>query len=1086
MTETQPPVGRSGGGGVEQTSVMRAAEAIVRLRWLWIAMTLVIVVVSALGLGRLTLDPSARVFFDPKNPDRIALDRFETIFAKDDNLMFVIAPKGGDVFTPEMLALQGRITECLWRLPFVRRVNSLTNFQHTYAEADDMIVRDLVPDQPYGRSLENNACDLDLDAVAVTPEMAAEAREIALSRVELLNSFVDPDGEVAQVQTLFKLPGLNKAQEVPVVAAEALALAEQVEAAFPDVSVKLSGAIMINNQFAGAAQADGQLLTPLMFLAILVLVGLTLRSVIATFMTLIVIIVSSLAGLGALAWSGVPINSVTALSYLYISTLAVASAVHILASVRQTMPETEDRREWARRALSEHMVAIIVACVTTAIGFLSLNFSISPPFRQLGNIVAFGVIVSMVLTLTLLPALVTLLPMRRRLVAPTAAVFMARLGDWVVDNRRMLLPGMALMVVLCGLGIQRIVLEDDFVRYFDERFQFRKDVDFIEAELTGINLLEWPLDSGETDGINDPEYLAKVSAFVDWMREQPEVTSVRSVTDTIKRLNMNMNSDDPSYYRLPKVREEASQYLFLYELSMNYGMDLTDQIDIDRRIMRVSNAMTGVTTADMRAFTERAKEWLSVNAPDLTTGPDGKRDPTGLVHVFNLISERDVKAMLGGTVLALVLISGVLLFVLRDVKVGVVSLVPNLIPAVMAFGVWGYTAGAVTLAIAVVLAATLGIVVDDTVHFLSKYVKARREGKSPEDSVRYVFRTVGMALLITTLALIAGFLVLAQSGFAVNGDLARLTALTIAIALIADFLLLPPLLIVIDRMMHRKRSVDMTPSKSAATTAALCLALPLAAVLLAPGTARAETPEEKGLAIAVEADKRDLGWSDIRVDGEMVLRDASGRESRRTYENLFLEVPASELGDKSIIVFDSPRDIRGTGLLTHAEIEPKDDNQWLYLPAIKRVKRISSSNRTGKFVSSEFSYEDLGAQEVDDYEYKWLRDEPCPGAEDLTCFVSESYPKNQRSGYSKRVSWTDQNEYRLMQVEFYNRRGDLEKVLTFNGYQQYLDKYWRADKLTMVNKQTGKETDLISTNYRFKTGLENGQFVSQALPRMAR
>ena len=1081
MSETQVPDDGGGNAAVgEQSTVRRAAEAIVRFRWLWIAMTLVIVAISVLGLGRLTLDPSARVFFDPKNPDRIALDRFETIFAKDDNLMFVLAPKGGDVFTPEMLALQGRITECLWRLPFVRRVNSVTNFQHTYAEGDDMIVRDLVPDLPFGRNLENNACDLEIDTSAVTPEAAAEARDIALSRVELANSFVDPEGEVTQVQTLFKLPGLNKSQEVPVVAAEARALADQVEAAFPDVSVKLSGAIMINNQFAGAAQADGQLLTPLMFLAILVLVGLTLRSMVATFMTLIVIIVSSLAGLGALAWSGVPINSVTALSYLYISTLAVASAVHILASVRQTMPETEDRREWAKRALSEHMVAIIVACVTTAIGFLSLNFSISPPFRQLGNIVAFGVIISMILTLTLLPALVTLLPMRRRTQAPTAAVFMTRLGDWVVNNRRLLLPGMALTVVLCGLGIQRIVLEDDFVRYFDERFQFRQDVDFIEAELTGINLLEWPLDSGEADGINDPEYLAKVSAFVDWMREQPEVTSVRSVTDTIKRLNMNMNSDDASFYRLPDAREEASQYLFLYELSMNYGMDLTDQIDIDRRIMRVSNAMSGVTTADMRAFTERAREWLQANAPELDTAP------TGLVHVFNLISYRDVRAMLWGTVLALVLISGVLLLVLRDVKVGVVSLVPNLIPALMAFGIWGYTAGAVTLAIAVVLAATLGIVVDDTVHFLSKYVKARREGKSPEDSVRYVFRTVGMALLITTLALIAGFLVLAQSGFAVNGDLARLTALTIGIALIADFLLLPPLLIVIDRMMHRKRSLDMTSSKPAATTAALCLALPLAAALLIPGDARAETPEEKGLAIAVEADKRDLGWGDIRVDGEMVLRDASGRESRRTYENLFLEVPSPDLGDKSIIVFDSPRDIRGTGLLTHAEIEPKDDNQWLYLPAIKRVKRISSSNRTGKFVSSEFSYEDLGSQEVNDYDYKWLRDEPCPGAEDLTCFVSESYPKNQRSGYSKRVSWTDQTEYRLMMVEFYNRRGDLEKVLSFHGYQQYLDQYWRAGKLTMVNKQTGKETDLISTNYRFKTGLEDGQFVSQALPRMAR
>lgn len=1055
-------------------AVAQITETIIRLRWAWVAAALAILVVSVLGVGRLGLDPSARIFFDPKNPDRIALDEFEGTFNKDDNLMFVMAPNGGDVFTPEMLALHGRVTECLWRFPFVRRVNSLTNFQHTYADGDIMNVRDLAPDLPYGAVLENGACDLDIDPAAIPPEVAAEAREIALSRVELIDSTVSADGAVAQAQAIFKLPGDDPATEVPSIVAEARALAAAVEAAFPEVKVALSGGVMINNQFSESAQADGQSLTPLMFVAILVIVGLALRSAVATLMVLGVIIIASLAGLGALGWSGVPANSVTALSFLYISTLAVASAVHMLASIRQTMPDTPDRTEWVRRALKDHMLAITVACVTTAIGFFSLNFSISPPFRQLGNIVGFGVLVSLFLTLTLLPALVTLIPMRRQTSRPMASVLMGRLGDFVVDKRKILLPVMAVAVAVSALGIQRIVLEDDFIRYFDERFEFRQDTDFIETNLTGVNLLEWPLDSGEADGINDPAFLAKVAAFTDWLRAQPETTSVRSVTDTVKRLNMNMNGDDQSFLRLPETREEASQFLFLYELSMNYGMDLTDQIDIDRQILRVSHSMAGVTTAEMRVVTERAKDWLAENAPELMTSP------TGIVHVFNLISYRDVRAMLTGTALALVLISGVILLVLRDVKIGLISLVPNLVPAMMAFGVWGYSVGAVTLAIAVVLAATLGIVVDDTVHFLSKYVRARRAGKSPEDSVRYVFRTVGMALTVTTLALIGGFAVLAQSGFAVNGDLARLTAITIALALVADFLLLPPLLIWLDKLTSGKRSASMTPAAAAIGLALLGLAV------TAP-LAFAETPEEKGLAIAVEADKRDLGWTDIQVEGEMVLRDARGRESRRTFKNLILEEGGdASLGDKSVIVFSSPRDIRGTALLTHSKIEPDDDDQWLFLPAVKRVKRISSSNRTGKFVSSEFSYEDLGSQEVADYDYKWLRDEPCPGDASLTCYVSESYPKNARSGYSKRVSWTDHDEYRLMQVTFYNRRGDLEKTLTFDGYQQYEGQYWRADKLTMVNQQTGKETDLIWADYRFKTDLEEGQFNAQALPRMAR
>ena len=1070
--------GADNGHGIENDSggAARLAAMIVRLRWLWIAVSLAILVVSFMGAGRLSFDPSARIFFDPLNPDRIALDRFETTFAKDDNLIFVLAPEDGDVFTPKMLALQGRVTECMWRLPFVRRVNSLTNFQNTFADAEGLVVQDLVPDLPYGATGETSVCDLTIDPGAVTPAVAEQARATALSRVELVNSFVNPEGSVAQVQALVKLPEKDKANEVPLIAAEAVALASQVEEAFPDVEVKLSGGVMINNQFAVSGKQDSATLTPGMFVVILLVVGVALRSAFGVLITLTIIAISAMAGLGALGWTGQPLNSVTVLAPLYIMTLAVASAVHLLSSTRQTMLETPDRREWARRALRDHMTAITVACVTTAIGFFSLNFSISPPFRQLGNIVAFGVLVSLFLTLTLAPALVTLLPIKRRTQRASANIWMERLGEFVVARRRLLLPGSLVVVAVMALGLPRLVLEDDFIRYFDERYEFRTDTDFIEANLTGVNLLEWPLDSGESQGINDPEYLAKVKAFVDWMRVHPTVTSVRSVTDTIERLNMNMNEDDPSYLRLPQNRDEASQYLFLYELSMNYGMDLTDQIDIDRRIIRVSNTMAGVTTADMRAFTEEARGWLRENAPELDTAP------TGIVHVFNLISYRDVRAMLTGTLLALVLISAVLLLVLRDVKIGLISLIPNLVPAVLAFGVWGYSVGAVTLAIAVVIAATLGIVVDDTVHFLSKYVKARRAGRSPEDAVRYVFRTVGSALFITTVALVAGFAVLAQSGFAVNGDLAKLTTITIAIALAADFLLLPPLLIWLDNLVEKRRG----PSAMKTATAAVALIAAAAAFSGYAPQARAETPEEKGLAIAIEADKRDLGWVDQRANGVMVLRDASGNESRREFDSLTLEDPDPALGDKGIIVFTTPRDIRGTGLLTHAKVEPADDDQWLYLPAIKRVKRISSSNRTGKFVSSEFSYEDLGSQEVEDYSYKWLRDEPCPGDAGRTCFVSESYPKNPRSGYSKRVSWTDQEEYRLMKVEFYNRRGDLEKVLTFEGYEEYLGQYWRAEKLTMVNVQTGKETDLLWSDYSFKTGLGEGDFDAQVLPRMAR
>ena len=388
------------------------------------------------------------------------------------------------------------------------------------------------------------------------------------------------------------------------------------------------------------------------------------------------------------------------------------------------MLETADRKEWAGQALSKHMGAIVVACVTTAIGFFCLNFSISPPFRQLGTIVGFGVLTAMVLTLTLLPALIVWLPIRRQTKPAAASRLMDWLAEFVIAKRGYLLPGMALIVVALATGVAQIRLEDDFLRYFDTRYEFRQDTDFAEARLTGVSSLDFPVPAGGPQAAHEPAFLKEVDAFAEWLRIQPEATFVSAVTDTIKQLNMNMNGDDPARYRIPDTLEEASQYLFLYELSIGYGMDLTDRIDVDRSQIRVSVNMAETNTAEMRALTLRAGEWLKSNAPIAQAAWEAQNPdvalitPTGVVHVFNLISYRDVRQMLAGTAIALALISLVIMIALKDVRIGFVSLIPNMIPAAMAFGVWGYGPGAVTLAISVVIAATLGIVIDDTVHYL--------------------------------------------------------------------------------------------------------------------------------------------------------------------------------------------------------------------------------------------------------------------------------------------------------------------------------------------------------------------------------
>lgn len=242
-------------------------------------------------------------------------------------------------------------------------------------------------------------------------------------------------------------------------------------------------------------------------------------------------------------------------------------------------------------------------------------------------------------------------------------------------------------------------------------------------------------------------------------------------------------------------------------------------------------------------------------------------------------------------------------------------------------------------------------------------------------------------------------------------------------------------------------------------------------------SALAQTPEEKGLAIAIESDKRDRGFADLTVNLEMVLKNRHGEESRRKIRVSTFEVAND--GDKGLTIFDEPADVKGTALLTFSH-KTVDDDQWLYLPALARVKRISSANKSGSFMGSEFAYEDIGSQEIEKYKHKYIRDEIHEGK---PVFVTERYPVSPHSGYTREVVWLDQEHYRAWKIEYYDRKQTLLKTLTWKDYRQYLNKYWRADEMFMQNHQTGKSTLLRWSNYKFRTGLKDSDFTEASLKR---
>lgn len=752
----------------------RYGRAITANPWWVLLASILFIAFAGYGTSFLDVNPDSRVFFSKDNPHLIALETLENTYTKDDNVMFALAPKDGRVFTRDTLSAIKALTEQAWQIPYSRRVDSLTNFQHSRADGDSLIVGDLVED-PETLSAE------DLERV----------REIALSRPEIRNWLITDETDVTGVNVQIYLPGEN-IHEVNEIAAYARQMAADFEAAHPDIAVYLTGGIMVNMAYSEAPEQDIKNLFPIMIGLMVLILLIALRSILSVFAILAVVLMSVISALGLSGWTGVVMNAGTMAAPLIILTLSIANCVHVLVTMLQEMRKGTDKRTAIIESLRINMTPVFITSVTTAIGFLTMNFSDAPPFRLLGNIVATGMIAAMLFSMTFLPALMAVLPLRVRARTERQATPMEILADFVIRRRVPLLWTMAAVTLVLMAGIPRIYLDDDFIKYFDDRFQFRTDTDFVTDNLTAMNTLEFSLPSGEEGGISEPEYLNTLDAFSEWLRTQENVVSVMTLSTTIKRLNMNMHGDDPAYYRIPESRDLAAQYLLLYELSLPFGLDMNNRIDVAKSASRVTAMVHPAPTSYLRSLNDEAEAWLRDNAGMEVHG-------TGLSLIFAHISERNINSMLGGSLLALVVISAILMGALRSVRIGILSLVPNLIPAALAFGLWGYVVGEVGLAIAVVVAMTLGIIVDDTVHFLSKYLRARREhGLDPYSATRYAFGTVGTALVLTSFVLVVGFGVLAFSGFKVNGDMGLLSAITIAFALLADFFLLPPLLMVLE------------------------------------------------------------------------------------------------------------------------------------------------------------------------------------------------------------------------------------------------------------------------------------------------
>lgn len=758
-----------------------------RHSWWIMSISIALLVLAAFGGKNLYFRGDYNIFFDGENAQLQAYDEIQTTFAKSDSLAIVIAPQSGNVFDVNSLTLIQNFTQDAWLVPYSSRVDSLANYQHTEAEQDDLIVEDLL-----------------LDEYPLTEPRIEKIKKIALAEPVVRNSLVSERGDVAVINITVQMPEVDETAEALEIVAHVDQLIAKYQAQYPSVTFHKAGIIAMNHAFMVSAQQDSEILIPTMLVVILLFLTVMLRSILSVIATLFIIITSVAATMGLSGWAGMFLSTATVNIPTLVMTLAVADCVHVIASMRQNMAKGYSKEYSINQSVTINVMPIVITSVTTAIGFLMMNMSDSPVLRDFGNLAALGVMIACLLSFTLLPALLNLLPIKVTEESQKTSNFIDKLGDWVVSNRKALLPISAIVIAVSASLLPLNQVNDESVKYFDTSNEFRQAADFMEQRISGMTTISIAIKSGQSQGIADPIYLQTIGDFSDWLRSQPETDHVATLSDVYKRLNMNMHSDDSRFYSLPLDRELAAQYLLLYEMSLPYGLDLNNQVNIDKSSVKLLLTVDNLGSAELVELENRLYQWFEKHAPQyqvIASSPS---------LMFAHIGETNMTSMLSTLPITLVLISALMILALRSLRLGLISVVPNMAPAIIGFGLWALLSGQINLGLSVVVTLTLGIVVDDSVHFLSKYQRARKQGQTAEQAVRYAFHTVGRALWITTVVLVAGFSVLAMSSFRLNADMGQLSALVIFIALVVDFVFLPALLMRFDTASY----VEQQPTES--------------------------------------------------------------------------------------------------------------------------------------------------------------------------------------------------------------------------------------------------------------------------------
>lgn len=735
---------------------------------------------SFLGLKNIAIESDYEVFFDQITPRLSEYYSQNKIYGRQEYIRLSVTTNSGNILTRESLKNIEEITDRLWQLPLSSRVDSLTNYLYVRANEDgDIDIEELFS-----------------EVYLLSDQELEKRKKFALNEPSLMNWLLGKNINTAAFNIVFQTPENDKKVQVEI-AKNALLLEKELEKNYPNLEFHLTGSIMITNAFFTASTVETGMLVGIMLVAGVTLLGVFTKSILGGVFSLLIIIFSLFASFGISSWIGFPITSVSSSIPLVILAITIANFIHILNSLSA---QNGDSKERVIKAFSENIKPISLTVITTVIGFLCLNFSEVPPYRFMGNTIAFGVIISFILTFTLFPCFLVF--------SKKSIKFGGKIGGdisniWIKISEKILFNNkkIALLILLSSVavtfGITKNYLDDSMITYFDEDTKLYQDSTFIQSNVSPVTLIHLSMPAPEGREISESNYINSVEKMVSWLREQREVMTVVSFTDVIKSIHRAMHHGDEAFYSLPDNSELLAQYVLLNELSTPYGHDLSNRIAFDKTSIKLTVGFNDISNQELRTFNSNLKNWMKENLPMYM-----HVEPTSPPLLFAYIWHDSALSNIISMLIAIIFISLTVSIAFKSLFLGFLVVIPNLFPAIVGFGVWGTLfGGKIDIASSMVLVVSLGIVVDDTIHLLNKYIDGREKYKlNPYGAASYALKKVGPALVKTTVVLTSIFMVLSFSDFVLNSSLGILTALLIVIALILDVCLFVFILISTDKL----------------------------------------------------------------------------------------------------------------------------------------------------------------------------------------------------------------------------------------------------------------------------------------------